>query len=297
MLFRSWTDVYALAGALFFVVTRQSPPDAITRMKDDTVGQVLMQARMRYSAPFIDAIAWGLTVDDSKRARSVAEPRDALFSKKGGAERPAARSADNTTTRTRPVDATSRTRPVDAATVRAQPVDADVTARISPDAATQRVGTVGATVQARSVEARAAAMAEAAMQRPVEEKSGSMITRLLGYGFALVLLLFSGLLLLGGEKKPVEVPKPAAPVAAPAPALITPAEATAAINDTSPPGAAAPGAPSPGGIPDISQGMSREQFVQTYPHLANRFDVIDANRDGRISVSELVDGMQQFGVK
>ena len=52
-----WSDIYALAGVLYFAVTGQSPPDAISRMKSDSLAQGLGAARLRYSAPFVDAIA------------------------------------------------------------------------------------------------------------------------------------------------------------------------------------------------------------------------------------------------
>ena len=278
-----WTDVYALAGALFFVVARQSPPDAMTRMKDDKVAQLLTQARQRYSKAFIDAIVWGLAVDDAKRARSVSELRDALFGKAPTTEVKAAPRMGDTTTRTRPVEAV---------TTRAKPVDEEVTLRVNPAVTSLAAG--GPTVQANTVAARTAALASVAMPQQAEEKRTSVLPRLLGYGFTVVILLLSGLLLMGGGTKPPVVAKPAPPPVPVVAAPIQPAEAAASVSDTPAP---APATANPPPVADVTQGMSREQFIQTYPHLASRFEVIDSNRDGRISVSELVDGMQQFGVK
>lgn len=301
-----WTDIYALAGSLYFVVTRQNPPDAITRMKDDTVGKVLLQARMNYSKAFIDAIAWGLTVDDKQRARSVPELRDALFGKKPAAQ------------------ATSDSRAQDSKSVMGQPAGPDILrTRINADAVTTKIaaGAVTtrtaagaaaalssstATGQSGSADARATVRASIAMEQPKEQqqdKPSRMSVRLLGYGFVAVVLLVSGLLLMGGERKP------AAPVSPPAPAvkananantnaLIDAAEIDEAVKDSSAtPSEASNATTSPSAGSVAAQGMSREQFVQTYPHLANRFDAIDTNRDGRINVNELIDGMQQFGVK
>ena len=74
-----WTDIYSLAGVLYFAVTGQSPPDAITRMKSDTLAQGLGTARMRYSTPLVDAIGWGLALEDANRPRTVGQWREALF--------------------------------------------------------------------------------------------------------------------------------------------------------------------------------------------------------------------------
>jgi serine/threonine protein kinase len=74
-----WSDIYALCGVLYFAVTGQNPPDAITRMKADTVAQGLTAARGRYSAPFLRAIEWGLALEDAKRPRTVGELHEALF--------------------------------------------------------------------------------------------------------------------------------------------------------------------------------------------------------------------------
>jgi hypothetical protein len=75
----AWSDIYSLGGVLYFLVTGQSPPDAITRMKADTLGERLAQARERYSPVLIEAIAWSLAVEERSRPRDVATWRNALF--------------------------------------------------------------------------------------------------------------------------------------------------------------------------------------------------------------------------
>ena len=70
-----WSDIYALGGVLFFVVTGENPPDALSRMKTDTVAEVLTRAHGRYSDEFLDAITWPLMLDEKKRPQSVAEWR------------------------------------------------------------------------------------------------------------------------------------------------------------------------------------------------------------------------------
>lgn len=73
-----WTDLYAMAGVLFRVVTGQNPPDAVTRLQNDTVAQTLAEARGRYSEPMLHAIEWGLKVQPELRPQSVAEWRAAF---------------------------------------------------------------------------------------------------------------------------------------------------------------------------------------------------------------------------
>src|SRR6185503_7023821 len=151
-----WTDVYALAGVFYFAVTGKSPPDAITRMKEDAVAQTIGVARMRYSGPFVDAIAWGLAMDDAARPRTVVALRDALF---GGKAVPAVASA--------PARASS-------STVRVAPVAAPAAA-------------------APNAEARAAALAVLAMQRHADTEARRRVPWVwAGFGIVVVIVLFFG---------------------------------------------------------------------------------------------------------
>jgi hypothetical protein len=78
----AWSDIYSLSGVLYYAVTGQAPPDAIARMKADTMAKGLGAARMRYSAHFCDALAWGLAMEENARPRSVAQWREVLFGQK-----------------------------------------------------------------------------------------------------------------------------------------------------------------------------------------------------------------------
>ena len=70
-----WSDIYALGGVLFYAVTGENPPDALSRMKTDTVPDALARAHDRYSGEFLDAIVWAMQLDEKKRPQSVAEWR------------------------------------------------------------------------------------------------------------------------------------------------------------------------------------------------------------------------------
>jgi serine/threonine protein kinase len=74
-----WTDLYALGGVLYRAVTGAAPPDAVSRLKGDTLGAALSGARGRYGEAFVRAIEWALTMDEKRRPQSVDEWRRALF--------------------------------------------------------------------------------------------------------------------------------------------------------------------------------------------------------------------------
>lgn len=71
-----WTDIYALAGVMYRVLTGENPPEAVNRIKADGVAQALDAVSTRYSERFVNAIEWGLMLDEKLRPQSVAEWRD-----------------------------------------------------------------------------------------------------------------------------------------------------------------------------------------------------------------------------
>ena len=83
-----WSDIYALGGVLFFAVTGENPPDALSRIKTDTVADVLARAYGRYSGEFLDAIACALMIEEKKRPQSVAEWRRTILGDLPGAALP-----------------------------------------------------------------------------------------------------------------------------------------------------------------------------------------------------------------
>jgi Protein kinase domain len=74
-----WSDIYSLGGVLYFLVTGHSPPDAITRMKGDRLGEGLGAMRERYSPAFLEAIIWALALEENARPHDVATWRGALL--------------------------------------------------------------------------------------------------------------------------------------------------------------------------------------------------------------------------
>jgi len=81
-----WSDIYALAGVIYRVLTDENPPDAVSRMKVDTVSSKLTRARGQVSGPFLQAVEWALALDEKQRPQSVQEWRSAL---EGRVEAPA----------------------------------------------------------------------------------------------------------------------------------------------------------------------------------------------------------------
>lgn len=68
-----WSDIYAMAAVIYRAIVDGNPPDAVTRLKADTVAQSLDSARGRYSKAFVDAVMWAMTLDEKARPQSVAQ--------------------------------------------------------------------------------------------------------------------------------------------------------------------------------------------------------------------------------
>jgi hypothetical protein len=74
-----WSDLYALAGVLYWLVTGQKPLEAPSRVKRDAMTPAIEAGAGRFSAGFLQAIDWALRVDDDARPRDVAEFRPVLM--------------------------------------------------------------------------------------------------------------------------------------------------------------------------------------------------------------------------
>ena len=52
-----WSDIYAMAGVLYRAYTSENPPDAVSRLKNDSVPAKLAQLKGRVSAPALQAVS------------------------------------------------------------------------------------------------------------------------------------------------------------------------------------------------------------------------------------------------
>src|SRR5438132_169552 len=95
-----WTDRDALGGVFYRCLTGTQPPDAVTRMRGDTLADGLAKAASAYSAPFLRAIGWALALDEKKRPQSVDAWRAVLLAAASGPAVPKAPPPAATTERT-----------------------------------------------------------------------------------------------------------------------------------------------------------------------------------------------------
>jgi serine/threonine protein kinase len=73
-----WTDLYALAGTCYFMLTGRAPLPATARMMDDELVPLVRVAPPGCSPRVLQALDWAMAVRPQDRPQSVAQWRDAL---------------------------------------------------------------------------------------------------------------------------------------------------------------------------------------------------------------------------
>jgi class 3 adenylate cyclase len=76
-----WTDLYAMGGVMFYAATGSNPPDAIARMRGDSLSTLIAPAVARYGEDFVAAIEWAMALEEKKRPQTVGEWRDKVFAR------------------------------------------------------------------------------------------------------------------------------------------------------------------------------------------------------------------------
>ena len=77
-----WSDIYAFAGVLYWIVTGNRPLEAAARVRQDAMPPAVQAGdRERYNGELLAAIDWGLSPNEGDRPQSVREWREAMLGK------------------------------------------------------------------------------------------------------------------------------------------------------------------------------------------------------------------------
>ena len=106
-----WSDLYALAGVLYWMVTGNRPHEAAARIRQDTMPPALQLGdRKLYRPEFLAAVDWALSPAEDQRPQSVPEWREALLpSTSTSFSAPAANSSSPVSPRPAPTPASPNT--------------------------------------------------------------------------------------------------------------------------------------------------------------------------------------------
>ncbi len=79
-----WSDLYAFAGVLYWIVTGNRPHEAAARIRQDTMPPALQAGDRRlYRPELLAAIDWALSPNEGDRPQSVPEWREGLLASAG----------------------------------------------------------------------------------------------------------------------------------------------------------------------------------------------------------------------
>ncbi|MGE5648983.1 MAG: serine/threonine protein kinase, partial [Bacillota bacterium] len=74
----AWTDIYALAAVVYYLMTGRAPPPAVARIVKDEMVPAREVGKGRYSKTFLAVVDKALSVKPEQRYQSIAELRRAL---------------------------------------------------------------------------------------------------------------------------------------------------------------------------------------------------------------------------
>lgn len=75
----AWSDIYALGATIYSVIAGGPPPDALSRVRNDSYVSARQAARGAYRSDFLDAIDWALEPDPDQRPVTIREWRRKLL--------------------------------------------------------------------------------------------------------------------------------------------------------------------------------------------------------------------------
>jgi len=267
-----WTDIYSLAGVMYRAMLSENPPEAAARVQRDVLPERLERVSQEYGRPFLEAVRWGLALDERRRPQAVRHWRPVFLGEQRSPE------------------------PAPAAVAVAG-------ARAAGTAAPTQVSAAGASTTTTTVPAtRTVATSPIPLRGHVTQPPGAM--RWLGIGLLAAAVVGYGLRDSGRPATParpvaadqsVQVAGPvtsAGSAVAAGPAVVT--SATGLSSETT-----STEDPTQGGIPpavlaefrqidaDRNGRLTRDEAARRAPRLAGAFDRVDTDGDGTVSPREL----------
>lgn len=81
-----WSDIYAFGAVVYKAITGKAPPDAASRVKNDSMAPAIQVGQGHYSDKFLRAIDWALQTDEKKRPQTIEDWQRALTSLEGATQ-------------------------------------------------------------------------------------------------------------------------------------------------------------------------------------------------------------------